>query len=244
MLELARVGDGISGARTPRHLLGGSRWCSATPAMSSPEKPEPPVVLVDHDAAAPADATTIASRSRRTRLWRSMTWILMPSDSRFSTTLAGMHPREMVTIVTSAAAPAPPPCQCATRTGRRTVRRRSGRSWPSSKARDFLARHEDNRVLAVVGATFMRPIASKGLEGPPPSSPADAQSPHRRCECSRRNTHNLGRGTCGPAAARRSVSRDYRSQAAGRCTAADPHLRPSPGDISRPRASRCGQSTS
>jgi hypothetical protein len=67
VLELARVGDGNIGHAPPRHPLGRSRWCSATPAMSSPENPEPPVVLVDHDAAAPADGTTIASRLSRTQ---------------------------------------------------------------------------------------------------------------------------------------------------------------------------------
>jgi hypothetical protein len=46
---------------------------------------------------------------------------------------AGLHPREMVTIVTSA--PAPALANPARRTHHGALRRSSGRSWPSSKAR-------------------------------------------------------------------------------------------------------------
>jgi len=94
-LQLARVGKRTSGTHPRDTRWGAKRWCSATPAMSLPERPEPVVVLLDHDAPTPADGTAIASRPGGTRLWRSITWTLtalrLPSLDHHG--LAGTHAR-------------------------------------------------------------------------------------------------------------------------------------------------------
>jgi hypothetical protein len=162
--------------------------------------------------------------------------------------MAGMRPRprKMVTVVTFSPALAPTPCQSATRTYRRTVRRCSGRSWPSAKPDDFLCQTRGqpgprwrwggiHKALCAERIRRTPHLHSPGRcakSAPAPGTFLPSQYPRPRVRHLWPYSSEAVRHAGLPLAGSRWVRGRRTTSAAAT------------GDLSRPRASGCGQSTS